>query len=207
LSVGLLSAAALFAIGAVVGLLAGAFGGWVDLLLSRGIEVVLCFPAFFLVLLVLSSTDPDVLPPVLAVSLVIAAVGWPSVARLVRAEVLALREAEFVVAARALGVPPVRTLLVHVLPNAVGPAIVAASFAVGGGALVEAALSYLGFGVRVPIPSWGSLVNESRSPDHWWLQLFPGLAILVSVASYNLVGDAVREALDPRTATRREGSA
>jgi peptide/nickel transport system permease protein len=206
LSVGLLSAAALFAIGAVVGVLAGYFGGWIDLLLSRGIEVVLCFPAFFLVLLVLSTTDPDVLPPVLAISLVIALVGWPSVARLVRAQVLALRDAEFVVAARALGVPPARVLLVHVLPNAVGPAIVAASFAVGGGALVEAALSYLGFGVRVPVPSWGSLVNESRSAEHWWLQLFPGLAILVSVACYNLVGDAVREALDPRApGSRRAG--
>jgi peptide/nickel transport system permease protein len=198
LSVGLLSAAALFAIGAAIGVLAGYFGGWIDLLLSRGIEVVLCFPAFFLVLLVLATTDPDVLPPVLAISLVIALVGWPSVSRLVRAEVLALREAEFVVAARALGVAPARVLLVHVLPNAVGPAIVAASFAIGSGALVEAALSYLGFGVRAPVPSWGSLVNESKSAEHWWLQLFPGLAILVSVACYNLVGDAVRAALDPR---------
>jgi peptide/nickel transport system permease protein len=204
LSVGLLSAAALFSIGAIVGLLAGYLGGWVDLLLSRGIEVVLCFPAFFLVLLVLSTTDPEVLPPVLAVSLVIALVGWPSVARLVRAEVLALRERDFVVAARALGVPRLRLLLVHVLPNAVGPAIVAASFAVGGGALVEAALGYLGFGVREPVPSWGALVNESRSLEHWWLQLFPGLAILLSVACYNLVGDAVREALDPRTVARTE---
>ena len=111
---------------------------------------------------------------------------------------LALRERDFVVAARALGVRPLELLLVHVLPNAIGPAIVAASFAVGGGALVEAALSFLGFGVREPIPSWGALVNESRSAEHWWLQLFPGLAILVSVACYNLVGDAVREALDPR---------
>jgi peptide/nickel transport system permease protein len=176
----------------------GRLRGWVDLLLSRGIEVVLCFPALFLVLLVLSTTDPDVLPPVFAVAFVIAAVGWPSVARLVRAEVLALRERDFVVAARALGVRPLELLLVHVLPNAIGPAIVAASFAVGGGALVEAALSFLGFGVREPIPSWGALVNESRSAEHWWLQLFPGLAILVSVACYNLVGDAVREALDPR---------
>jgi peptide/nickel transport system permease protein len=206
LSVGLLSAAALFAIGAVVGLLAGAFGGWVDLLLSRGIEVVLCFPAFFLVLLVLSSTDPDVLPPVLAVSLVIAAS-------------VALRRA-----ARPRGGPrPARGRVRGRRarprrPAGPHPARPRAPERRRAGdrrrlvrgrrrALVEAALSYLGFGVRVPIPSWGSLVNESRSPDHWWLQLFPGLAILVSVASYNLVGDAVREALDPRTATRREGSA
>jgi peptide/nickel transport system permease protein len=177
----------------------------VDLLLSRGIEVVLCFPAFFLVLLVLSRADPDVLPPVFSIAAVIAIVGWPSVARLVRAEVLRLRDADFVVAARALGCPPWRAILVHVLPNAIGPAIVAASFAVGSGALVEAALSYLGFGVQQPIPSWGSLVSESHHAGHWWLQLFPGLAILVSVACYNLVGEAVREALDPRLFDR-EGS-
>ena len=198
LSVGLLSAAALFLLGVLVGACAGFFGGAVDLLLSRGIEVVLCFPAFFLVLLVISASDPDVLPPVLSISVVIALVGWPSVARLVRAEVLRLREADFVLASRALGSPGWRTLLAHVLPNALGPAIVAASFAVGAAALVEAALSYLGFGVQQPIPSWGSLASESLHVGHWWLQLFPGLAILVSVAGYNLVGEAVREALDPR---------
>jgi peptide/nickel transport system permease protein len=206
LAVGLLSAAALFALGVLVGAAAGYFGGWVDLLLSRGIEVVLCFPAFFLVLLVLASVDPRVLPPAVSIAFVIALVGWPSVARLVRAELLRLRDADFVVAARALGASPLRALVAHVLPNALGPAIVAASFAVGGGALVEAALSYLGFGVQVPIPSWGSLAREPHHAGHWWLQLFPGLAILVSVAGYNLVGEAVREALDPRLAGRREGA-
>jgi peptide/nickel transport system permease protein len=206
LSVGLLAAAALFAIGLLVGAAAGYFGGAVDLLLSRGIEVVLCFPAFFLVLLVLSTTDPDVLPPILSIALVIALVGWPPVARLVRAEVLRLRETDFVLAARALGCTPSRAILVHVLPNAIGPAIVAASFAVGAGALVEAALSYLGFGVQQPIPSWGSLINESHYAGYWWIQLFPGLAILVSVACYNLVGEAVREALDPRFLGRREAA-
>ncbi|HZO08854.1 MAG TPA: ABC transporter permease [Myxococcota bacterium] len=204
LSVGLLSAAALFAIGVLVGALAGWFRGPVDLLLSRGIEVVLCFPAFFLVLFVLSAADPDTLPPVLSIALVIALVGWPSVARLVRAEFLRLREADFVLAARALGCSPARAILAHVLPNAIGPALVAASFAVGAGALVEAALSYLGLGVQSPIPSWGALVNESHAPSHWWLQLFPGLAILVSVVCYNLVGEALREALDPRLLDRAE---
>jgi len=198
LSVGLLSAAALFAIGVLVGALAGWFRGPIDLLLSRGIEVVLCFPAFFLVLFVLSVRSPDAFPPVLSIALVIALVGWPSVARLVRAEVLRLREADFVLAARALGCSPARTILVHVLPNAIGPAIVAASFAVGAGALVEAALSYLGLGVQSPIPSWGSIVNESHAAAHWWIQLFPGLAILVSVVCYNVVGEALREGLDPR---------
>jgi peptide/nickel transport system permease protein len=205
LSVGLLSAAALFAIGVLVGALAGWFRGPIDFLLSRGIEVVLCFPAFFLVLFVLAVGDPEVLPPVLSIALVIALVGWPSVARLVRAEVLMLREADFVLAARALGCSNARTILAHVLPNALGPAIVAASFAVGSGALVEAALSYLGLGVQSPIPSWGSIVNESHAAAHWWIQLFPGLAILVSVVCYNLVGEALREGLDPRIAARSEG--
>ena len=143
-------------------------------------------------------------PPVLSIALVIALVGWPSVARLVRAEFLRLREADFVLAARALGCSPARAILAHVLPNAIGPALVAASFAVGAGALVEAALSYLGLGVQSPIPSWGALVNESHAPSHWWLQLFPGLAILVSVVCYNLVGEALREALDPRLLDRAE---
>lgn len=202
LSVGLLSAAALFAIGVLVGAVAGWFRGPVDLLLSRGIEVVLCFPAFFLVLFVLSATDPDVLPPVFSIAFVIALVGWPSVARLVRAEFLRLREADFVLAARAIGCSPARAILAHVLPNAIGPALVAASFAVGAGALVEAALSYLGLGVQSPIPSWGSIVNESHAAAHWWIQLFPGLLILVSVVCYNLVGEALREALDPRLVDR-----
>jgi len=206
LSVGLLSAAALFGIGVLVGALAGTFGGAVDLLLSRGIEIVLCFPAFFLVLFVLSTTDPDVLSPVFSIAGVIALVGWPSVARLVRAEVLRLRGSDFVLAARALGCSRGRTILAHVLPNALGPAIVAASFAVGSGALVEAGLSFLGFGVQQPIPSWGSLVHESYHAGHWWLQLFPGLAILLTVASYNLVGEAVREGIDPRVSPAARAS-
>jgi ABC-type dipeptide/oligopeptide/nickel transport system permease subunit len=202
LSVGLLSALLLTAIGTTVGLLAGWFGGRIDFVISRTIEVVLCFPAFVLVLCAVFFIDPRVVSPILAVALVIGFVGWPGVARLVRAECSKLRELEFVAAARALGLSTPAILARHVLPNAIGPVIVAFSFAVGGGMLTESALSFLGFGVESPVASWGSLVGDSKTPDHWWIWLAPGVCIFATVVAYNLAGDALRDALDPR---RREG--
>lgn len=199
LSVGLLSAALLTLIGTTIGAIAGYFGGRIDLLISRVIEIVLCFPAFFLVITVAAITDPDVLPPILAIVLVIALVSWTSVARLARAEFLRLRDQEFVIAARALGFSPARIILRHVLPNALGPILVAGTFAVASGVLVESALSYLGLGIQHPLPSWGALVSESKSAEQWWIQIFPGLLIFVSVIAYNLVGDGLRDALDPRS--------
>ena len=137
---------------------------------------------------------------VVFLTLLIAAVGWFTVSRLVRAETLAIRDADFVVAARALGVPSWRILARHVLPNAVGPAIVAATLAIGNVILLEAGLSYLGIGVRPPTPSWGSIIQDGaeRVSDLWWLTLFPGLAILITVFACNALGDALRDALDPR---------
>ena len=119
-------------------------------------------------------------------------------ARLVRGEFLRLSEQEFVVAARALGFRDARTIFRHVLPNAMGPVLVSAAFAVAAGILTESAVSFLGFGIRPPEASWGSLVNESKNPANWWIQLFPGVLIFVTVTCYNLVGDAVRDALDPK---------
>jgi peptide/nickel transport system permease protein len=161
-------------------------------------EVILCFPAFFLILMVVAFTDPDDLPPIIAIALVIGLVRWTGVARLTRAEFLKLREQEFVIAARALGLSSLRTIFRHILPNALGPILVSGTFAVAAGILTESALSFLGFGVSEPVPSWGSLVNESRSPEHWWIILFPGLLIFLTVSCYNLVGEAVRDAVDPR---------
>jgi len=198
LSVGLVSAALLVLIGTLVGACAGYFGGWVDLALSRLIEIVLCFPAFFLILMVVAFTDPNVVPPIIAIVVVIALVRWTSVARLTRAEFLRMREQEFTLAARAMGIPAARTIFRHMLPNALGPILVAGAFSVASGILTESALSFLGFGVKHPIPSWGSLVTESSSAEHWWIQLFPGFAIFVTVVCYNLVGDAVRDAVDPK---------
>jgi peptide/nickel transport system permease protein len=198
LSVGLVSAALLVLIGTFVGALAGYYGGWVDFLLSRLIELLICIPPLFLILMVLSFIDPKVVPPILAVVAVIGCFYWTGVARLARGEFLKLREQEFVVAARALGISSMRTIFRHVLPNAMGPILVSGAFAVATGILTESALSFLGFGVNEPVPSWGALVNDSRNPEHWWVILFPGLLIFVTVSCYNLVGDAIRDAVDPR---------
>ena len=193
LSVGLVATAILVLLGVLVGSLAGYCGGWVDTVLSRLIEVVLCFPVFFLILVVVAFVGQSLL----SIMVVIGLLGWTGVARLLRAELLKLRQVEFVVAARALGLPAWRVILRHLLPNALEPVLVAATFALAVGVLVESTLSYLGFGIAVPVPSWGALISESRSPDHWWLQLFPGLLVFLTVLSFNLVGDAVRDALDP----------
>lgn len=198
LSVGILSAALLTVIGVIIGSIAGFFGGWVDVGIMRTIEVLQSIPAFFLILLALAFTDPETLNPMFAIVIVIAIVRWTGVARLVRGEFLRLREQEFVVAAHALGFSSARTIFRHVLPNAMSPVLVAAAFSVAAGILTESAVSFLGFGIQEPQASWGSIVNESRSADHWWIQMFPGLAIFVTVTCYNLVGDAIRDAMDPK---------
>ncbi|MEM8711125.1 MAG: ABC transporter permease [Planctomycetota bacterium] len=198
LSVGILSAALLTVIGVIIGSIAGFFGGWVDIAIMRTIEILQSIPAFFLILLALAFTDPKTLNPMFAIVIVIAIVRWTGVARLVRGEFLRLREQEFVVAARALGFSSSRTIFRHVLPNAMSPVLVAAAFSVAAGILTESAVSYLGFGIQDPEASWGSIVNESRSSQQWWIQLFPGLAIFVTVTCYNLVGDAIRDAMDPK---------
>ncbi len=198
LAVGILSALLLTIIGVVMGSLAGYFGGWVDIVIMRLIEVLQAIPAFFLILATVSFIDPDVLNPLLAIVLVIAMVRWTGAARLVRGEFMKLRDQEFVVAARALGFSSTRTIFRHVLPNALSPVLVNAAFAVAAGILTESMVSFLGFGVRPPDASWGSLVNESKSAEYWWIQVFPGFLIFLTVTCYNLVGDAVRDALDPK---------
>ena len=197
LSVGLVSAAILVLVGTFVGAVAGYFGGWVDLVLSRFIEILLCIPAFFLILMVMAFIPPEI-PSILAIVVVIGLIRWTGVARLARGEFLKLREQEFVIASQALGLSPMRTIFRHILPNAMGPVLVSGAFAVASGILTESGLSFLGFGVNEPVPSWGALVNVSRNPEHWWVILFPGLLIFVTLSCYNLVGEAVRDAVDPR---------
>jgi peptide/nickel transport system permease protein len=199
LAVGILSALLLTVIGVVLGSLAGYFGGWLDLLVMRLIEVLQSIPAFFLILATMSFTDPADVPPMIAIVVIMALVRWTSAARLVRAEFLRLKDQEFVLAARSLGFSDLRTIFKHVLPNALSPVLVSAAFSVATGILTESAVSFLGFGVRHPEASWGSLINESKSADHWWVQVFPGLLIFLTVTCYNLVGDALRDALDPKT--------
>jgi ABC-type dipeptide/oligopeptide/nickel transport system permease subunit len=194
LSVGLVSTLFLVLIGIVLGALAGYYGGWTDVVISRVIEVFQCFPAFFLILIVVVFLGPSILN----IMLVLGLTRWPGVARLVRGEFLRLRGLDFVVASEALGVPQRRTIFRHILPNAMGPVLVAATFSVASGILTESALSFLGFGVLAPVPSWGSLLTENRSPEFWWIQIFPGLMIFLTVTLYNLLGEGVSDALDPR---------
>lgn len=198
LVVGLLSALLLTVIGVVMGSLAGYFGGWVDIVIMRVIEILQSIPAFFLILATVSFIPPDAIPPIFAIVIVIALVRWTGTARLVRGEFLRLRDQEFVIASEALGFSNRRTIFKHVLPNAMSPVLVSAAFAVAAGILTESAVSFLGFGVQYPQASWGSLVNESKSPEHWWIQVFPGLLIFLTVTCYNLVGDAIRDAMDPK---------
>lgn len=198
LSVGLLSAGLLLIIGTVMGAIAGYFGGWVDLAISRLIEVFLCIPAFPLILMVSAFINPDDIPPIFSIVVIIALIRWTGVARLVRAEFLRLREAEFAVAAKALGFSSRRTIFRHILPNALAPALVAGAFAVASGILTESTLSFLGFGIRPPVASWGSLINETKAPEYWWMQVFPGLLIFITITCYNQVGDAIRDAVDPK---------
>lgn len=203
LAVGILSAVLLTVIGIVMGSIAGYFGGKVDIAIMRVIEILQSIPAFFMILAALAFIDPKEvsIPPIFIIVIVIALVRWTGAARLVRGEFLRLREEEFVLAANALGFSNLRTIFRHVLPNALSPVLVNAAFSVAAGILTESAVSYLGFGVQHPEASWGSLVNESKSSEFWWIQVFPGVLIFITVTCYNLVGDAVRDALDPKMKT------
>jgi peptide/nickel transport system permease protein len=203
LGIAFLTAAVAIGIGTGVGLVSGYCGGWVDGVLMRGTDVWMAFPRAFLVLLVAGLLRPST--PLLVVLLGIT--GWMSTARLVRAQVGALRHGGYVEAARALGFGAPRILVRHVLPNVAAPVIVSATLIVGQTILAESALSFLGLGVQIPMPSWGLMVDEGRKvfPEIWWVSVFPGLAITLTVVGYNLLGDALRDALDPRWSRRGRG--
>lgn len=184
------------AIGLALGLMAGYFGGLVDEIIMRGVDVMLCFPSFFLILAVIAFLEPSLMN----IMIVIGLTSWMGVARLVRAETLSLRERDFVAAAKLAGAGPVRILLVHVLPNAIAPVLVSATLGVAGAILTESALSFLGLGVQPPTPSWGNILMEGKDVLEIapWLSLFPGLAILLTVLGYNLLGESLRDIFDPR---------
>lgn len=196
LSVGLVAVSIYVAIGIVVGAIAGYFRGICDLVISRLIEVMICFPTFFLILTIVAFFGPSVLN----IMIIIGLTGWTGIARLVRGEFLRLVDQEFVLAGRALGYSPARIIFRHVLPNAMAPVLVSATFGIAGGILTESALSFLGLGVSKPTPSWGSLLFDGRADmEHApWLIHFPGLAIFIVITAYNLMGEALRDASDPR---------
>jgi peptide/nickel transport system permease protein len=183
-------------IGTTVGAVAGYYGGLMDGFLMRLTDIFLCVPTFLLILMVVAFVGPSIVN----IMVVIGLTSWTDVARLVRGEVLSLKEREFIQAARVVGMRDSRIILRHLLPNALGPVLVVATLGIGGAILVESALSYLGLGVQPPTPSWGNMLEEGKEhlTDAWWLITFPGLAIFLTVLGYNLLGEGLRDYLDPR---------
>jgi peptide/nickel transport system permease protein len=198
LRVGLVAVSIYTAIGIVLGGIAGFYGGWVDSLIMRLADMVLSFPSLIIIIVIVSILGPSIYN----VMMVIGALGWPPIARLVRANFLSLRERDFVVAARASGARNLRLIFRHILPNALAPVIVAASFGMAQAILLEAGLSFLGLGVQPPTPSWGNMLTDAQSISVLrsmpWLWLPPGAMIALTVLSINFIGDGLRDAFDPR---------
>lgn len=184
-------------IGSTLGALAGYYGSAADWIVSRLIEIVLCFPFLFLVLGIVALFRPSLWTIMIALGLT----SWTTEARFVRAEFLRIRELEYAQAARASGARDPRIIFRHLLPNALAPVLVSSSFGIASAILTESALSFLGYGVAMPTASWGSILAVAHEyiDFAWWLALFPGLAIFTTVAAFNLIGDRLRDALDPRS--------
>ncbi len=196
LMVGFVAVGIATAIGIFLGALSGYYGGWVDNVIMRFVDVMLCFPTFFLILAVIAFLEPSIWN----IMIVIGITGWMGVARLVRAEFLSLKERVFTVAERALGAKDFRIIFQHILPNALAPILVSVTLGVAGAILTESALSFLGIGVQPPTPSWGNILTAGKDNIEiaWWLSLYPGMAILITVLGYNLLGEGIRDAVDPR---------
>ncbi|ASQ91609.1 ABC transporter permease [Prosthecochloris sp. GSB1] len=196
LSIGFLVVLISVTLGTVVGVSSGYFGGFVDTVLMRTVDVLIAFPALFLILIIIATFGNSIFLIVITLSFT----GWMGVARIVRSQVLSLKEQEFILAARSLGLSNPRIIFRHLIPNTLTPVIVAATLRIGSIILTEAGLSFLGLGVQPPTASWGNIINEGRDNllNHWWISTFPGIAILTTVVCFNLIGDGVRDALDPR---------
>jgi len=196
LSVGFVAVGIALIIGIILGGLAGYFGGWVDGIISRLIEILLTIPTFFLIIAIIAFLPPSIYN----IMAVIGLTGWTGVARFVRAEFFKLKRLDFIQASAALGASHGRIIFLHMLPNAMAPVLVSAVFGIAGAILTESSLSFLGFGVPPPTPSWGDILSQSRDYIEfaWWLTTFPGLAIFLGITSYNLVGEGLRDAMDPK---------
>ncbi len=183
-------------IGTFLGALAGFYGRWIDTLIMRLVDIMLCFPTIFLIMAVIAFLEPSIWN----IMVVIGLTSWMGVARLVRAEFLSLKGRDFVLAARITGASDMRIIFSHILPNAVAPILVTVALGIGSAILTESALSFLGIGVQPPTPSWGNMLTEGKNNLEiaWWLSVFPGMAILITVLGYNLLGEGLRDALDPR---------
>jgi ABC-type dipeptide/oligopeptide/nickel transport system permease subunit len=198
LTVGLISQGIALTLGVTFGLLAGYYGRWVDEIVMRLADVTLAFPTLLLLIAMVAAFQPSMG----VVFVTIGVVGWAGIARLVRGQVLVVRQLEYVQAIRALGARDWRIMLQHVLPNVIAPVVIAATLGVAGAIMAEAALSFLGLGVPPPTPSWGSMIADGRDLDQLrrapWTSIFPGMAIGMAVLGFNLLGDALRDALDPK---------
>ena len=197
LTIGVVAVSIYVFIGVVLGAVAGYFGGWIDSWISRAIEVMICFPSFFLILTLAALIEER---SIFHVMVIIGITSWTGVARLVRAEFLKHRELEYAQAALALGIPRYRIIFGHILPNAISPVLVTATFGVASAILVESSLSFLGIG-DPSAPSWGETLNAGRNEQKLWLILAPGFAIFFVVSVFNLVGEGLRDALDPKLRT------
>ena len=202
LAVGLVSVSISLAITMVLGTLAGYYGGAVDMIIMRFTDVVMVFPGLVLIIAVVSVVGPSIFN----IMAILGILGWTGTTRLLRAQILSVRELDYVVAARATGVPDWRIMWEHVLPNSIAPLLVSATFGVAGAILTEAGLSFLGLGVLPPTSSWGSMLKAANSMTvmerNWWMWIPPGIAVLLTVMAINFAGDGLRDALDPRTEMR-----
>ncbi|MEI6846989.1 MAG: ABC transporter permease [Chlorobiaceae bacterium] len=196
LSIGFLVVLISVTLGTVIGVSSGYFGGWIDAVMMRIVDVLIAFPALFLILIIIATFGNSIYLIVITLS----CTGWMGVARMVRSQVLSLKEQEFILAAKSLGLSHLRIIFRHLAPNTLTPVIIAATLRIGSIILTEAGLSFLGLGVQPPTPSWGNIINEGRDSllNYWWISTFPGIAILTTVVCFNLIGDGVRDALDPR---------
>lgn len=196
LAVGFVAVGIATLIGIILGALSGYYGGWTDTIVMRFVDIMLAIPTFFLILAVIAMLEPSIWN----IMIVIGVTSWMGVSRLVRAEFLSLKEREFVLAARALGASDFRIIFKHILPNAMSPVLISAVLGIAGAVLVESALSFLGIGVQPPTASWGNIltIGKDNIEIAWWISVFPGLAIFVTVLAYNLLGEGVRDSIDPR---------
>ena len=203
LTVGFISQGIALLLGVTLGMLAGFYGKWIDEVIMRLADVTLAFPTLLLLIAMVAALQPSMT----VVFATIGVVGWAGMARLVRGQVLVVRQLEYVQAIRALGGSDIRIMIQHVLPNVIAPVVIAATLGVAGAIMAEAALSFLGLGVPPPAPSWGSMIADGRDLDQLrhspWTSVFPGIAIGLAVLGFNLLGDALRDALDPKQHYRK----
>lgn len=198
MSIGIISAVMTLVIGTFFGAMAGYFGGWVDAVVSRFIEIMMCFPTFFLILAVLAFLPPSIYN----IMIVIGLTSWTGIARLVRGEALRVKNLDYVRAAKVNGAKGFAIIARHIVPNSITPALISTAFNVAGAILVESSLSFLGFGVQPPTPSWGAIIQVAYtymlSDQGNWLSLFPAIAIFITVTAFNVLGQSIRDAADPK---------